>query len=399
MAEVAGDIILLAAFAISLSGSIEFEATPLPPPGAPPEAPPFGPLASPPPPYSPDPLPCLEGRMLRATSSSGSGGGKTTTSGASGVQEEMQFAPFGYADVELLNVMWALLSVGLLLRVVCTSRMLYIPFESMNIFVITVGKILFNDIAIFLILFFNFCLAAYLVLYIIYPRANGFYDVGFVTAFNSWNRAFMSIVHLAFLGVNFELNLDSSLNEPLSPWQEIDLALFVLIYFGFILFAIILLLNLLVATLANTFDDVREESTLMCRLSFARYMLRCESFAGLLGFNCRVGKATGDGRYVYEFRNIEGSGNGGDTDDPFSSNDDDSVSLTDAKNLADINRQLRALREQRIRQQEEVRPSTRGGERWARLSHELPVSPKLLKDHPSCSQVAAPKSASLPSRL
>ena len=195
--------------------------------------------------------------------------------------------------------------------------------------------------------------AFYIALYILYPRANGFYDVGFVVPFNNWYDAALAVVQLAFLGVNFELNIDVLFETELSLWQEVDLVCFGVLYIAFILFSIILLLNLLIAMLAFTFEEVREDSTLECRLSFARHVLRLETYAGFLGFNCRVGMATDDGRYVHEFRIVEGKGGKGGkagADDPFCMNDDDSPSL------ADINRQLKALSEQVARSVGQTQP-------------------------------------------
>jgi len=63
--------------------------------------------------------------------------------------------------------------------------------------------------------------------------------------------------------------------------------------------------------LSNTFMSVCTEATLECRLSFARLVLRLEVYGAMLGMNCKVGKPApdGTGRYVYEFRVIEGGDN------------------------------------------------------------------------------------------
>jgi len=66
---------------------------------------------------------------------------------------------------------------------------------------------------------------------------------------------------------------------------------------------VILLLNLLIAMLSFTFDNVREQSTLECRTAFAQAIQRLELLASLLRMRTKVGELKGD-QYTIEFRSI-----------------------------------------------------------------------------------------------
>jgi len=71
----------------------------------------------------------------------------------------------------------------------------------------------------------------------------------------------------------------------------------------------ILMINLLIAMLTNTFDKVREEATLQSRLSFATNVMKLELLADALGWDTRVGtphpRNPSSGTYVYKFRAYE----------------------------------------------------------------------------------------------
>ena len=130
-------------------------------------------------------------------------------------------------EVDGLNALWPLLALGSICRIMSITRLAYIPFESMNIFVLTVGKILVNDIIKFMALFANFVFAFFCALYFLYPTAAGFEQVGFVPTFNAWHGALVSIVQLAFLGAEFDVELGWIINsDELSNLQVFDLALF-----------------------------------------------------------------------------------------------------------------------------------------------------------------------------
>ena len=78
----------------------------------------------------------------------------------------------------------------------------------------------------------------------------------------------------------------------------------------YIFLSLILLLNLLIALLGNTFRRTTEEATLHARMAFARVVLRLELVAARLCINTHAGEHTEDGRYVHSFRSIVRDRNG-----------------------------------------------------------------------------------------
>ena len=70
----------------------------------------------------------------------------------------------------------------------CVSqiRALFIPFEATNVFVLSAGRILRNDMVTFMLLFGSFILLIFACMYIIYPRSAGFDDLDLFATFNTW---------------------------------------------------------------------------------------------------------------------------------------------------------------------------------------------------------------------
>ena len=62
------------------------------------------------------------------------------------------------------------------------------------------------------------------------------------------------------------------------------------LYYFYVLMAMILLLNLLIALMGSTFTKVTEESTLRYRQDFARRVLRLELLARRMNVRTNVGK-------------------------------------------------------------------------------------------------------------
>jgi len=74
------------------------------------------------------------------------------------------------------------------------------------------------------------------------------------------------------------------------------------IYYLFLVVSCILMLNLLIAMLSHTFEEVKSEATRESRLSFATEVMKLELFARSLRMTTRVGEHTDAGSYVYRFR-------------------------------------------------------------------------------------------------
>lgn len=199
------------------------------------------------------------------------------------------------ANAEPLNALWLLLSLGILIKSVTAIRAMAIPFEALSIFVLSVSRILRHDMVTFMLLFGSFVLLLFACLYIVYPRAGGFDDLDLVLSFNTWYEGLHGVVVLGLTGTALPLALKSETLNSLSWWQCADFFLFLMLYIVYILVAITLLLNLLVAMLTFTFDGVKKESTRHSRLLFAQRVLRLEIIATAMGKSTSVGKLEASG--------------------------------------------------------------------------------------------------------
>ena len=133
-------------------------------------------------------------------------------------------------------------------------------------------------------------------------------------------RQGLSILELSLYGVPPRIDLDHPDLMRLSTAQRIDFFLWCFAYLCFIMLTVVLMLNLLIALLAFTFEAVKSESTLRCRIAFAQCLMRLELLATSFGMDVRVGDKKGD-KYTYDFRSFEaddaGSSGGGTGYDPF----------------------------------------------------------------------------------
>ena len=152
------------------------------------------------------------------------------------------------------------------------------------IFMISVNHMLIEDIRNFMFLFLMFLAMFYFAMFILYPAPNPM-----APQFNDAKTAFSALIDLAFLGEGIELDMFDE-ETGLDFWQSVDFKMFVLMYYFYILMAMILLLNLLIALMGSTFTKVTEESTLRYRQDFARRVLRLELLARRMNFDTNVGR-------------------------------------------------------------------------------------------------------------
>ena len=94
---------------------------------------------------------------------------------------------------------------------------------------------------------------------VLYPRSGQNY-LPLAMEFNAWHTAIRALIELAFTGTPMVLNLAPQNFEPLSRSQAVALWIWLAVYVAFILFALVLLLNLLIAMLSFTFDSVRDRT-------------------------------------------------------------------------------------------------------------------------------------------
>jgi len=233
-------------------------------------------------------------------------------------------------EYEVNGALWLCLFVAVFLMTPYCGFKIFTPFERLNIFMISVVKMLKRDLMIFMVLYIFFMLEFFFALYILYPRA-GDVMLPQVRPFNTWYGSILSLFELAFTGSPSMIDLESDFT-PLSNMQSVDFLIWLGVYLLFIILSLILLLNLLIAMLSFTFEAVRSEATLQTRTSYAQCLMRLELLADSFGMSVHVGEQKGD-IFTFDFRSVEslsgGSSAGGS--DPFAIPDGGPLARIEAK--------------------------------------------------------------------
>lgn len=244
-------------------------------------------------------------RMLKGGAVDADGGGLDTDAFIAG-------------DGTRLSIMWVLLACGVFLNMLYTATSICMPFEKLNVFLVSGGEMLKNDLVIFVIIFGLVTITFFVSMFFLYPRS-GIAELPQVASFNTPYNAAKALLELSLTGSSTYINLDPDGWNLLGWAAGLDMAIFLFMYFCYTLVALVLLLNLLIAMLSNTYENVRKESTLRCRVSFAQCVLKLELVAESLGMPTQVGEHADD-MYVYKFRSVapnsDGGGTGGERD-PF----------------------------------------------------------------------------------
>jgi hypothetical protein len=231
---------------------------------------------------------------------------------------------------EAPGVLWLTLSMAIFLMMPYVAFTSFTPFEKLNIFMLSVGKMLKRDLFVFLVLFSFFMADFYFALYILYPRSGSAY-LPQVMPMNKAKNGIRSLFELAFTGSPSVIDLDASFSE-FSSMQLFDFFVWLFVYLFFIILSLILMLNLLIAMLSFTFEMVREEATLQCRTSFAQRLMRLELIAESFGMPINVGEHKGGDDYTFDFRSMEGASSSAEgADDPFANPDGGPLARIEAK--------------------------------------------------------------------
>ena len=201
---------------------------------------------------------------------------------------------------DLTAIMWLCISMAILTGAPHIAGGLFLPYERLNILMITVGKILRQDLLVFMVIFSFFVIEFGLSLFMLYPRSGTIF-MSQVDAFNLWESALKSILELALTGSPTEIDLTADWSE-LSVAQMVNFGLFLILYIFYAVLALILLLNLFVAMLSATYVEVNRESTLQSRGAFAQLIMRHELVSSAWGLTSRVGEDKGGGKFTYDFR-------------------------------------------------------------------------------------------------
>jgi len=235
------------------------------------------------------------------------------------------------------------LSFASFLHVTAFFSELLFQVEGLGVFYKTVFMMLRTDVKNWVVLFSIFLLNYGMVMYITYPRfspelqqnltavppqilANA--EVGmYAEAAPQFLRlvtALQALTELAFIGevLVFDLDLGTSMyDDTLRGGLKLTLfLLFYAFYLVYIVMSLVLLLNLLIAMMGDTYADAKEHATREYRVNFARRVLRLElqllvfSKCGLVTLNCGDKIGTGaDATWVHNYRNYKPNAEGGGT--------------------------------------------------------------------------------------
>ena len=222
-------------------------------------------------------------------------------------QDDLEFYggafPWRIADEGTWAYLWLLQGLALLLLIFYLASTVFQPFEGLSILINTIRAMVLNDVGQFLIVFLWLFVGFYLALYIIYPRS-GQNSLPYVPTFNGPVEAAFNLLSLSTLGEQVEF---FPLIDALSAHgeaQSIVLVLWLFLYYIWLFLSVILMLNLLIAMLTNTFDHVFDEASLKSRMSFAIGMMKLEITAKSFGMATAVGELH-KGSKVYVFRSVQ----------------------------------------------------------------------------------------------
>ena len=153
---------------------------------------------------------------------------------------------------------WIFMSSGILLEMNFFFTALTNPDQELGILFITINKMMGQDIAkfmkVFTIVFINYGFA----MYICYPRVGDVFAPLNSPEFNSLTAAVQALVELALLGETPALVLGNF--GSFSTGQLIEFWVYVTFLMLYLIMALILLLNLLIAMMGDTFTTVQEQA-------------------------------------------------------------------------------------------------------------------------------------------
>lgn len=241
-----------------------------------------------------------------------------------------------YDRDQMLAPVWFFLAMPLLLAVQRFAQALVDPIQKIGTLYIITFKMLFSDVTRFMIIFAIFLLNYGLAMYLTVPPF--VMDNTDDNSEGRWTLIAMlqDLVKLGLLGVELPMDFRVQLgdfdtqggfdkfNGPyLGGWGCWNLGWFLVMYIFYLLMSIILLLNLLIAMMGQTYEKTMEVSEIEWRVAFARRILLYETLAAAYNacrpkskqFTLRAGKYWPDGKHYHIFRdvtaNLEGSGTGG----------------------------------------------------------------------------------------
>jgi len=173
---------------------------------------------------------------------------------------------------------WIFMSLGILIEMMFFFDALTRPDEELSILMIMINRMLTGDIfkfmKVFTIVFVNYGFA----MYICYPRVGDVFLPQQSPEFNSISAAIQTLVQLALLGDVPKVDLSVAFDD-FSTGQVIEFWAYIGFLFLYLIMALILLLNLLIAMMGDTYATVQEQAVREWRVGNAQMILRLEMLA------------------------------------------------------------------------------------------------------------------------
>jgi hypothetical protein len=233
---------------------------------------------------------------------------------------------------------WIFMASGILLEMNFFFLALVNPDQELGILFITINKMLSQDIAkfmkVFTIIFINYGFA----MYICYPRVGDIFLPLNSPEFNSLSAAIQALIELALLGETPALKLGGF--EDFTTAQMIEFWVYTLFLLNYLIMALILLLNLLIAMMGDTFATVQEQAVREWRVANCQMMLRLEMLARRFA-TVNSGEQMGDAWFVLN-RTVDAIEEGGGDDDIDIARPDEN------KAAISIQRKFRARRQKKV---------------------------------------------------
>ena len=225
----------------------------------------------------------------------------------------------GYTDYTFVCVP---LAIGLYCWSISFLNLIFIPNQRLGILWRSMMAMIVGDVTAWMILLSCTLFTFGLVVFMCYPVQWGSSSLGLVATFDEgFVPSFKGLLELALLGVELDFDPTQFMgiwsDESYNTTIRVDTIFFLLAYLFYMIFALVLLLNLLIAMMSTTYESIMECAVLEWRVDFARMILKIELecewlvnppnyFCGLVKpWDLHAGERTPDGkRYLLEFKNV-----------------------------------------------------------------------------------------------
>ena len=247
-----------------------------------------------------------------------------------GIVARSQDDPGAFLQVQLSYV-WVLFALPLLRLISDFAQNMLAPLSGLGRFYIIVDRMLEHDVTQFLIIFIIYIVDCGVAMWLMAPR----YVMDSSLGDGRWSFLAMTqeLLMLGLIGTELPVSVSDEFHNKQGhyidkPADLFNLGVFSLLYGYFAVMTLILLLNLLIAMMGQTFQETMEVAHIEWRLAFARRVLLYEtlaqlppcwarqahgpkSFLGLFDLHAGIRAAGSQGQdYYVEFRNVDANSEG-----------------------------------------------------------------------------------------